>query len=235
MVAPKACVSGFSYPGETKQLPERNSLGLSAGALTLLEVASIAGAYLAWGNWMSITLPTKMEFFRFAPASDSLPETIAGMVLGSLPGVLILYLVRTKPERMIWLSLLISLVCVALYCFATILAGRRFELKRETIVGSISSLFLLGFVLLLCAPVANRAQESKDDLVRVRTRVVFVDTLVQDKQTGAPVADLTRANFEILADGKPRTLSYFSRAAEGHRRPLALLLVLDLVARDTGE
>src|SRR5205807_1807467 len=44
-------------------------LGLSAGALTLLEVASLAGAYLAWGNWMSITLPTKMEFFRFAPAS----------------------------------------------------------------------------------------------------------------------------------------------------------------------
>jgi len=64
---------------------------------------------------------------------------------------------------------------------------------------------------------------------------VFVDTLVQDKQTGAPVADLTRENFEVLADGKPRTLSYFSRAAEGHRRPLALLLVLDLAARDTSE
>src|SRR5437763_1151471 len=176
---------------------------------------------------MSITLPTKMEFFRFAPASGSLPETIAGMVLGSLPGVLILYLVRTKPERMIWLSLLISLVCVALYCFATILAGRRFELKRETIVGSISFLFLLGFVLLLCAPVANRAQESKDDLVRVRTRVVFVDTLVQDKQTGAPVADLTRANFEILADGKPRTISYFSREGDV-LRPLAVIIFLNL-------
>lgn len=113
-------------------------LGLSAGALTLLEVVSLAGAYLAWGNWMSIALPTKMEFFRLAPVSGSLPETIAGLVFGSLPGVLMIYLLRTTPERMIWLSLLISIVCVTFYYFATILAGKRFELKRQAILGSIS-------------------------------------------------------------------------------------------------
>jgi len=113
-------------------------LGLSAGAVVLLEVASLAGAYLALGNWMSIALPTKMEFFRLAPVSGSLPETIAGLVLGSFPGVLTIYLLQTTPERMIWLSLLISLACVTLYYFATILAGKRFELKRQTIVGSIS-------------------------------------------------------------------------------------------------
>ena len=105
-------------------------LGLSAGALSLLEVASLAGAYLAWGNWMSVALPTKMEFFRFAPVSSSLPETIAGVVFASLPGVLIVYLLRTKPEQMMWPGLLIFLVCAMLYCFATILAGRRVELKR---------------------------------------------------------------------------------------------------------
>lgn len=96
-------------------------------------------------------------------------------------------------------------------------------------------LFLLGLVALLCSPVPNRAQDPNEEIVRVRTRVVFVDSLVKDKKTGAPVAELTRENFEVLADGKPRTLSYFSRAGEGRRRPLALLLVLDLVARDTGE
>src|SRR5207237_7149109 len=63
----------------------------------------------------------------------------------------------------------------------------------------------------------------------------FVDTLVQDKKTGAPVADLTRENFEVLADGKPRTLSYFSRAGEGRRRPLALVLVVDFWTRDANE
>src|SRR5438094_6538481 len=89
-------------------------------------------------------------------------------------------------------------------------------------------------VFLFSFPVATRAQDKRD-IVSVRTRVVLVDTLVRDKKTGAPVADLARENFEVLADGKPRTLSYFSRAGEGRRRPLALLLVLDLVARDTGE
>jgi thiol-disulfide isomerase/thioredoxin len=50
-------------------------------------------------------------------------------------------------------------------------------------------LFLLGLVALLCSPVPNRGQDPKEDIVRVRTRVVFVDTLVKDKKTGAPVAD----------------------------------------------
>src|ERR1043166_4639952 len=95
--------------------------------------------------------------------------------------------------------------------------------------------FLLWLVSLFYSPIPNRAQDLREDTVRVRTRVVFVDTLIQDKKTGAPVADLTRENFEVLADGQPRKLSYFSRAGEGRRRPLALLLVLDLVGRDTGE
>jgi VWFA-related protein len=106
--------------------------------------------------------------------------------------------------------------------------------KRTKIKGKPLS-FVLVVVASFCFPIATRAQDGKEDIVRVRTRVVFVDTLVQDKQTGAPIADLTRENFEVLADGKPRTLSYFSRVGEGRRRPLALLLVLDLVARDTGE
>jgi VWFA-related protein len=55
---------------------------------------------------------------------------------------------------------------------------------------------------------------------------------VKDKKTGAPVPDLTRENFEVLADGKPRQLSYFSREGDEHRRPLALVLVLDLVPYD---
>src|SRR5437764_7503018 len=90
-------------------------------------------------------------------------------------------------------------------------------------------------VFLFSFPVATRAQDKRD-IVSVRTRVVLVDTLVQDKETGAPVADLTRENFEVLADGKPRALSYFSRAGEGRRRPLALVLIIDeLVATNADE
>ena len=95
-------------------------------------------------------------------------------------------------------------------------------------------LFLLVVLLLLYSP-SSKGQDRKNDIVRVRTRVVFIDTLVQDKETGAPVADLTRESFQALADGKPRTLLYFSRAGEGRRRPLALVLVVDLWARDANE
>ena len=89
-------------------------------------------------------------------------------------------------------------------------------------------------VFLFSFPVATRAQDKRD-IVSVRTRVVLVDTLVQDKKTGAPVADLRRENFEVLADRKPRTLAYFSRAGEGRRRPLALLLVVDIFANDANQ
>src|SRR5437588_4209869 len=88
--------------------------------------------------------------------------------------------------------------------------------------------FLLGLAAVLDSSAPTRAQDPKEDIVRVRTRVVFVDTLVQDKKTGAPVADLTRENFEVLADGKPRTLSYFSREGEVREKPLALVIALDV-------
>lgn len=72
-----------------------------------------------------------------------------------------------------------------------------------------------------------RAQNKDEDVIRVETNVVFIDTLVRDKRTGAPVKDLTVENFELLDDGKPRKLSQFSR--EGlSRRPLALVIVLNL-------
>ncbi len=93
-----------------------------------------------------------------------------------------------------------------------------------------NKVFLLGCVLaILCwsAPV-GRAQDNNDEAVRIITRVVFVDTLVQDRRTGAPVTDLARENFEVIADGRPRRLAYFSREGEARQRPLALVLLLDL-------
>ncbi len=88
------------------------------------------------------------------------------------------------------------------------------------------TLLSLGLILFCCENDV-RAQNKEDDVIRVETNVVFVDTLVRDKRTGAPVKDLTAENFELLDDGKPRKLSQFSR--EGlSRRPLALVLVLNL-------
>ena len=60
-----------------------------------------------------------------------------------------------------------------------------------------------------------------------RTRVVFLDALVKDKKTSRPISNLSTENFEVLDDGKPRNISYFTREGQA-RKPLALVLILDL-------
>src|SRR5689334_9797374 len=81
-------------------------------------------------------------------------------------------------------------------------------------------------VLMAVASLSVRAQEV-EDTVRIKTRVVFLDALVKDKKTNLPISNLTQQNFEVLDDGKPREISYFTREGEA-RKPLALVLILDL-------
>jgi VWFA-related protein len=85
------------------------------------------------------------------------------------------------------------------------------------------------FLLVVLAALASfpvRAQEV-EDTIKIKTRVVFLDALVKDKKTSLPISDLTSANFEVLDDGKPRNISYFTREGQA-RKPLALILILDL-------
>ncbi len=96
-------------------------------------------------------------------------------------------------------------------------------------------LLLLSCLLgLLCGAIPCRAQnpseehEGSEEIMRVRTRVVFIDALVRDRRTGAPVVNLTRENFEVRDNGQQRTLTYFSNQGLGRPRPLALVLALDL-------
>jgi len=72
------------------------------------------------------------------------------------------------------------------------------------------------------------AAGAQDEVVKVRTRVVFLDALVTDKKTKLFAAGLAPENFEVLADGKARPVSYFTREGDKNRRPLALALVFDL-------
>lgn len=85
---------------------------------------------------------------------------------------------------------------------------------------------LLLLALIAVASVSVRAQEV-EDTIKIKTRVVFLDALVKDKKTNLPISNLTQDNFEVLDDGKPREISYFTREGEA-RKPLALVLILDL-------
>lgn len=90
---------------------------------------------------------------------------------------------------------------------------------------------LMTLVLLaLTFPVLVRAQEV-EETIKIKTRVVFLDALVKDKKTNTPVSNLSTENFEVLDNGKPRTISYFTREGQA-RKPLAMVLIIDV--RDDG-
>jgi VWFA-related protein len=78
---------------------------------------------------------------------------------------------------------------------------------------------------------SGASAQEVGDTIKVRTRVVFMDALVKDKKTGIPISDLKPENFELFDDGKPRTISYFTREGQA-RKPLAMIIILD--CRDDG-
>lgn len=86
-------------------------------------------------------------------------------------------------------------------------------------------LLLLALIVALSF-VSINAQEV-EDTIKIKTRVVFLDALVKDKKTNLPISNLKTENFEVLDDGKPRPISYFTREGEA-RKPLALIIILDL-------
>ena len=101
---------------------------------------------------------------------------------------------------------------------------------RDTVSFALSLLLVCGGASFAGAQeqAAAAAAAAQDEVVKVRTRVVFLDALVTDKKTKSFAAGLAPENFEVLADGKPRPISYFIREGDRNRRPLALALVFDL-------
>ena len=108
-------------------------LGLSAGTFGLVLAISTAAAYLLWGNWMSISLPFKMYPYRFTSTTGALPELIAGIFFGSLPGILAFVALRSDGLPQIWLAALVLVPFVLLYLVGSARSGRRFDRQRERI------------------------------------------------------------------------------------------------------
>jgi hypothetical protein len=113
-------------------------LGLRAGGIGLVTAAAQAFAYLSFGNWMSVSHPVKMQFFRFASSGAALADALAGIVFGSLPGILLIYLLHRQEGRAAWLIPIVILLFAALYCASVERFGRRFERHRETIASVLS-------------------------------------------------------------------------------------------------
>jgi Ca-activated chloride channel family protein len=70
---------------------------------------------------------------------------------------------------------------------------------------------------------AQGSQKQPGPTFRVNVRLVNVFATVTDAR-GAPVADLTKADFRVLEDGIPQTISVFDKESE---LPLSIALAVD--------
>jgi Ca-activated chloride channel homolog len=86
----------------------------------------------------------------------------------------------------------------------------------------IISLLTFPFLFLLPAAPAVHAQDQDDDVVRVNTDLVLVNFTVTDAQ-GKFVGGLKRADFTVMENGQPQTLSSFST----EETPFAAAVLLD--------
>jgi len=113
-------------------------LGIIASSLGLIEAAVLACAYLTWGNWMSVSHPLKMQFYRFANSGAALVDEMGGMIFGSLPGILMIYLLHRQGTGAAAGIALVLLLSAASYVFSVTRFGGRLEQKRERIVEVLS-------------------------------------------------------------------------------------------------
>lgn len=113
-------------------------LGLLTSALGLVEAAALACAYLTWGNWMSVSHPRKMQFFRFANSGAALVDEMGGIIFGSLPGILIIYLLHKPGSGATVGTALVLLLSGWLYFASVTRFGSRIEQKRERIAAALN-------------------------------------------------------------------------------------------------
>jgi VWFA-related protein len=82
--------------------------------------------------------------------------------------------------------------------------------------------------LLTAAPAATQRAQDRGPTVRVDTDLVTVDVTATD-QKGNYVVDMRSDEFQLLEDGKPRKIDFFSLTDEATlSRPIAVVFALDL-------
>jgi hypothetical protein len=113
-------------------------LGPLTSAFGLFEAFALACSYLAWGNWMSVNHPLKMQFFRFANSGAALVDAMGGIFFGSLPGILMIFLMFRGGRGSTAGVLLLLLLTSALYFASLVRFGYRFERTREHVAEALS-------------------------------------------------------------------------------------------------
>ena len=92
----------------------------------------LTAAHLAWGNVVSVFEPRRSEPHRFASPGDPVTTSVSALI-GSTPGVAVIFLLRSDSRVAPLAIALIVLLTAAAYYGLLRYAGRRFERRIEII------------------------------------------------------------------------------------------------------
>ena len=106
--------------------------GVGVTAFGIVELLLVGLAYLSWGNWMSVRQPYRMQFYRFS-AGGSPADAVIGIFFGSVPGVIMIYLLYREDTGVVWKMCLMTVAYFALYYASLTRSGHRFEERLEAI------------------------------------------------------------------------------------------------------
>ena len=107
-------------------------LGPRATLLCSMEFVAVGLAYLSYGNWLSVKQPFKMQFYRFA-SGGSVVDAVMGMIFGSVPAAVAVYLLTNDSGGPAWKLVALMLLCAMLYLLSLAGCGRVLENEREEI------------------------------------------------------------------------------------------------------
>jgi hypothetical protein len=113
--------------------------GAAEAGVEIIEAAVLLLSHLAWGNIASVGAPFKMRFYRFASGGAPL-TAMAGLMIGSAPGLSLLVLFRLRAESpfaVIAIAVILLLV-IAAYLASPHYAGRSLEHRRHIISDRLS-------------------------------------------------------------------------------------------------
>ena len=112
-------------------------LGSRTSVLGLMELIVVGLAYVAYGNWMSVRQPFKVLFYRFTSGGSPV-DVVMGVIFGSVPAAVTVYLLYHEDDGVFWKIALMMLLYLALYFFSLSRWARVLEDQRETIRRALS-------------------------------------------------------------------------------------------------
>ena len=100
--------------------------------LSTIETVVLLLGYMAWGNWLSVRYPAKLQHYRVA-SGGPLVEVILALCVANLPALICVYALLSDKPHALWKMVVVMLVCVAIYVVSINRAGRYFERESERI------------------------------------------------------------------------------------------------------